>query len=88
MTELEIKKIVIETLRGGPVTEGISEITESTDPHTDLGKDSHDGIDFACALEASMEIEIPTNVNPFVDDELKKFRNVGEIIELVCALLA
>ena len=72
--------LVCELLRDSPDTEDV-EITMDANPFEVLGKDSHDGIVFACLLSERLGIEIEPEVNPMVDDQHHRARSVGEIVE-------
>ncbi len=84
MTREEIFKIVVEVLQDDP--EKKLEITAITNPFVDLGKDSHDGIVFACLISQKLGVEIPADINPLVDDEQQRPRLVGEIADLCFGL--
>jgi acyl carrier protein len=76
----EMFKLVCELLRDSPELEG-TEITDETNPFTDLGKDSHDGIVFACLLSERLGIELGPELNPLVDDEHQRARRVVEVVD-------
>lgn len=80
MNREDIFKIVVEVLQDDP--EKRVEITFKTNPFVDLGKDSHDGVVVACLLSERLGIEIPDDMNPLVDDEQERPRNVEEIVDL------
>lgn len=63
-------------------------IDEQTDPILGLGLDSVDGVDLACALSQKLNYDIPDKINPLVDDEKHRPRRIGEIVDLMCNLLA
>ena len=46
-----------------------------------LGKDSHDGIVFACLLSERLGIELGPELNPLVDDQRQCARRVAEVVE-------
>lgn len=73
-------KLVCELLRDSPETEDV-EITMETDPFKVLGKDSHDGIVFACLFSERLGIEIDPALNPLVDDQHHRARRVGELVD-------
>ncbi len=58
-------------------------IESSTDPINQLGLDSMDGIYYALEISDKLMIELPDTLNPLVDDERHKPRNVNEIVELI-----
>jgi len=64
-----------------------SDISESMDPFRELGLESIDGIGFACDMSRTLDFIIPKNVNPFVDDTKRCARNVGQIIDYLCAII-
>jgi hypothetical protein len=76
----EMFKLVCELLRDSPETKGLA-ITDETDPFKELGKDSHDGIVFACLISERLGIEIDSGLNPLVDDTRRSARHVGEIVD-------
>lgn len=76
----EMFKIVCALLRDSPEMEQV-DITDKTDPFAELGKDSHDGIVFACLLSERLGIEVGPELNPMVDDERRRARRVGEIVD-------
>jgi acyl carrier protein len=65
----------------------VTTIDEHTDPIKDLNRDSDDGVDFACVLSEKFGLEFPDKLNPLVDDERRRSRSVGEIVDLMCKLL-
>lgn len=88
MTQHDIRQLVISALREilGPACPDT--ITDQTNPIRHLGLESCDGLDFACTLSEKLDYHIPDHVNPFVDDDRKRARTVGEIVVLTQALLA
>ena len=81
-----ISDLVIDILAELGDAENSMEINGSTNPILDLGLDSLDGVEFACALSEKIGWDIPHEVNPFVDDDGKRARTVDEIVELVVDL--
>ena len=73
-------RLVCELLRDSPDIED-AEITAETDPFKVLGKDSHDGIVFACLFSERFGIEIAPELNPLVDDQRQRPRLVGELVD-------
>ncbi len=63
------------------------QISERTNPINDLGLESVDGVAFACDLSLALGWEIPSEYNPFVDDETSSARNVGEIADFLLAAI-
>lgn len=57
-------------------------------PIEDLGLDSQDGIAVACELSERLGFEIPNEINPLVNDQLKRGRTIKEIIEFMTTLEA
>lgn len=87
----EIRSVVIQSLREMLQQDGVADIPEIDDgiePIHDLGRDSPDGVEFACALSDKLKFHIPDEINPFVDDEKHRARRVGQIVELIYDLLA
>jgi len=73
-------RLVCELLRDSPDTEDVV-ITMDANPFEILGKDSHDGIVFACLLSERLGIEIDPEENPLVDDQHSRARTIGEIVD-------
>lgn len=73
-------KIVEELLRDSEELQG-AEIAPNTDPFNELGKDSHDGVVFACLLSERLGVEIPPDQNPLIDDAHHRPRLVGEVVD-------
>jgi acyl carrier protein len=73
-------RLVCDLLRDSPDAEDV-EITLETNPFKALGKDSHDGIVFACLLSERLGIEIDPALNPLVDDQRQCPRIVGELVD-------
>jgi hypothetical protein len=67
--------------------ENVPTVNEETNPMLHLCLDSHDGVNLACKLTERFSYEIPEDLNPLVDDEQKRSRRVGEIVDLVCKLI-
>jgi len=80
MNRDEMFKLVCDLLRDSPDAEGV-EITLETNPFKALGKDSHDGIVFACLFSERLGIEIDPELNPLVDDQRQCPRTVGELVD-------
>lgn len=87
MDRSEIARCVMSALAETAMEAETARITESTDPMQHLGLSSEDGLDFACTLSTKLGFEIDHNVNPFVDDERNRPRDVSDIILLVGRLL-
>lgn len=85
--QAEIEARVIEALLELLGAEFAGRINLRTNPIKDCGKDSEDGIEFACLLSERFGVHIPDNVNPFVDDARNRARTVAEISTLVSKLL-
>jgi acyl carrier protein len=80
MNRDQMFKLVCELLRDSPDTADVV-ITIDANPFEILGKDSHDGIVFACLISERLGIEIDPGENPLVDDEHRRARTVGEIVD-------
>jgi len=80
-TKKDLYAVVCDCILGALKIEA-SGITEKTDPIKDLGRDSFDGVEVAAELCLRLGIEIPFDVNPFVDDKKERSRCIGEIVEL------
>ncbi len=82
MTKEEIKEALIDSLRRRCPEVKDSEVCGDTRPIPDLGMESEDGIAWSTELE-EMGINLPLNINPFVDDDRRCARTVDEILNLV-----
>jgi len=80
MNRNEMFRLVCALLRDSPDSEDV-EITWETNPFQALGKDSHDGIVFACLFSERLGIEIDPEINPLVDDQRQRARTVGELVD-------
>ena len=90
-TKDQIRSLVIQSLRKMLQQDGITDILDiddGTEPIGDLGRDSPDGVEFACILSEKLDFHIPDAINPFVDDRRRRARRVGQIVDLLCDLLA
>jgi acyl carrier protein len=87
-TRKEVSECVIECLLEMSSDQNPPPIDEQTNPMWKLGLDSHDGVNLACKLTERLNYDIPKEINPLVDDEQDRPRRVGEIISLVCGLIA
>jgi acyl carrier protein len=83
----QVRECVIESVRELLEKTHMGKIDEQTDPIIGLGLDSEDGVDLACALSQKLNYDIPDKVNPLVDDEKRRPRRIGEIVDLMCKLL-
>jgi len=83
MDRNEVRVYVIQSLREVLADREVPLIEESTDPMRGLGLDSEDGVDLACTLSDKLNFDIPHKINPLIDDEKKRPRRVGEIVDLV-----
>jgi len=83
----EVRDVLLATLREFLGDKAPEQLSEATDPFTDLGLDSEDGVDFACVLSEKFGCMVPNNVNPLVDDARHCSRRVGETIDLMCNLI-
>lgn len=84
----EVQECVIQCLVEMSPLENAPPIDEETNPMWKLCLDSHDGVNLACKLTDKFNYDIPKEVNPLVDDERKRPRRVGEIVDLVCKLIS
>jgi acyl carrier protein len=78
----EIIEALRDTIRERHVEFGDVPITDQTDPETDLGIDSLEGIEITCELSKRLGIEIPLKENILVakgENGCKRMRNVAEI---------
>ena len=85
--QAEIEVRVVEALQELLGAEFAQKINLRTNPIKDCGKDSEDGVEFACLLSERFGVHIPDNLNPFVDDGHHRSRTVGEIVTLMSKLL-
>lgn len=60
-----------------------AEITDQTSPKDDLELDSEEGVEFACEISKRMGKHFPDDLNPFVDDDARRGRTVGEIVDFL-----
>ena len=88
MTTDEIRQGVLQCLKELVGDRDVLEITDKIDPIRDLGLDSEDGVEMACALSEKFGYHIPDDLNPLVDDAKQRGRRVGEIVVLVAGLLS
>lgn len=87
----EVRRLVIESLREmlkQDAMTDIPKIDDGTEPIRDLGRDSPDGVEFACVLSDKLKFHVPDEINPFVDDDGCRARRVGQIVDLIYNLLA
>jgi acyl carrier protein len=84
----EIRDRVIQSIHELLGPDDVADIDEQTDPIKHLGRDSDDGVDFACLLSEKFDFEFPDDANPLVDDARRRSRSVGEIVDLMCNLLS
>ena len=64
-----------------------TKVTGDMKPIGDLaGFDSHAGLEFTCALEQKLKIEIAFDENLCVDDDERRARSVDEIVDRVIVL--
>lgn len=88
MSTAEIRQGVVECLKEVLGDRNVLDITDKMDPFKDLGLDSEDGVEIACALSEKFGYHIPDDVNPLVDDANHRGRRVGEIVALVDRLVS
>ena len=87
-TRDEIRRCVVEVVKEA-LTEPVSvSINDATNPIQHLGLDSFDGVACACSLSDKLGYEIPTTLNPFVDDEHRKSRCISEMVDILMKLMA
>lgn len=84
----EVKKVVLDCLLKIVGDKVPDKIDEQTDPIINLGLDSADGIIFALELEDQLGIEIPSDLNPLIDDKKHRSRQIGEILDLLNDLIS
>ena len=81
----EVRKAVLRAI-SLYAQDSLPAVSDGLRPIEDLGFDSPDGIAVACELSQLLDIEIPDEVNPLVDDERKRGRTIEEIVTLVESL--
>lgn len=83
MTREAAKTVVVQVIQEALEADGkpIPPINESTDPIQNLGLDSLAGVDAASEFCRRLPIRIEPNSNPFFDDEHRRSRSVGEIVD-------
>lgn len=84
----EVHDLLLGTLKDFLGEKAPVQITESSDPFKDLGLDSVDGVEFACVISEKFRCHVPDDLNPFVDDSRQCGRRIGEVVDLVCSLIA
>lgn len=84
---LDLSREVIETISGLLEKLGSPTAVHTDDALEDLGLDSLAGVEFACQIEERIQISIPKDVNPFVNDRERRLRSVGEVIDVLRTLL-
>jgi len=62
-------------------------IEANTKPITNLGLASEDGVEFECIVETLLDVTLPNQINPFVDDEHNRPRTVAEIVAYLTSLI-
>lgn len=87
LTRSEVHNCVVQYLVEMSPLVSVPPIDEETNPMWKLCLDSHDGVNLACKLTDKFGYEIPKELNPLVDDERKRPRRVGEIVDLLCNLI-
>ena len=85
--ETEIQACIVEAIKEVLSDPSESVIDGRTDPIQHLGLDSFDGVACACSLSDKLGYEIPTNINPFVDDERRKSRCISEMVKVLMKLM-
>ncbi len=80
MDRKEAFAVVVEAL--AQFADDGTRITGASKPIGDLELDSEDGIAWVCDMDSS-GFDIPPNINPFVDKEVRKARTVDEIVDLL-----
>jgi acyl carrier protein len=83
----EVRALIIESIREVVENKDDVSIDDETDPIRELGLDSDDGVDFACAISEKLHYEVPDSINPFVSDKPTRSRRVREIVDLMCKLV-
>lgn len=87
LNQAEIEARVIEALMELLGAKFAGTVNLRTNPIKDCGKDSEDGIDFACLLSERFGVHVPDDLNPFVDDAHHRTRTVAEVAALMAKLL-
>lgn len=88
VTKREILECVVESIRDVmPDEKADAEIHKETDPIQHLGMDSFDGVAFACPISERLGLDLPGELNPFVDDKKHRSRCVREIVDFLYELL-
>ncbi|MGH9888464.1 MAG: acyl carrier protein [bacterium] len=79
----DIRRHVVEAISDLLVQMGSAPTVPEDSPIEALGLDSLAGVQFVCDIEDRLDIKIPTDINPFVDDSKKRLRRVSEVIAFV-----
>ncbi|NUM53515.1 MAG: hypothetical protein HUU46_07720 [Candidatus Hydrogenedentes bacterium] len=88
LTKQDIRDCVVESVREMLTDNANTPITDQTDPVVHLGLDSLDGVLIAATICDKLKFNIPTNLNPFVDDgPPPRVRCVGEIVTCLFQIL-
>jgi acyl carrier protein len=61
-------------------------LDDSVRPIGDLGLASRDGVEIAIELEELLHCKIDTPINPFVDDDKRCARTIGEMVAFLTTL--
>ena len=88
LTEQDIRDCVSESIQEILTDHADLPITDQTDPVLHLGLDSLDGVLIAATICDKLNVDIPPNLNPFVDDgPPPRVRCVGEIVTCLFQIL-
>lgn len=83
-----IFECVVDVIRHLVQDRDAEPINDQTDPIRGLGLESEDGLDFACEISERLGFHFPDDQNPFVDDDGRRPRRVGEIVDLIASTMA
>ncbi|OGS08340.1 MAG: hypothetical protein A2270_08035 [Elusimicrobia bacterium RIFOXYA12_FULL_51_18] len=82
----KVKQILVETLQEACDHDIGKTIPDSEKP-SDLGLESADGVMVAPSLGTKLGITIPNRLNPLVNDQENRERNIGEIVDFLLTLM-
>lgn len=87
MTREEVKTVVVQVIQDLLDADRLPSrpIDETTNPISNLGLKSLAGVDAAWEISRRLRIHIEPESNPFVDDEKRRSRSVGEIVDYLMA---
>ena len=83
MNKKSLIRIGVCDILGKMSKKGTPTIEGSTRPRGDLGLDSIDGLNFACAIDVTLGVHLPDDADPFTDGDSRLPRSVDEIVDYI-----